>query len=462
MKRIGQLAALASIVPLFVVAFASALAAASAETSAQRSSQQRGVYIPRHGKRCKPGYRKRRLRISGHRVRACVKRRRVKRRRGGTSRPQKSLKLYAHLSSSKRDPLNPFKVTYDYSASATLEAAGGEAEEPAPLPAGVLALYRDGLLECAVNVVGEATVNECPVTYAALGEHRVTTIYTSGEKSATTTEIQQIEPLATTTTLSVSYEDLPPKEELFRESIGGEEYVAWQVGALKISGQAQPSGTPFLTCSGAQGTGCIETGLGTLSGVLEAPVFARVNHWNAANQPVFAFNIPYKGSGDQKQWLSEADLTAGTYYLRAVHSARAGYLPSEALSPINLKANSLPGFLRVMEPSVTADGEFAPLASLGSYTKRGASTNLKIRAELETASLEDCFFQLRVNGAAGYLDPGTQVTTSTGAATRIEHSFEGLGSGPVGIEIWTRYAGPEPNAICGLHEALLVISEEGA
>jgi hypothetical protein len=107
-----------------------------------------------------------------------------------------------------RDPLDPFKVTYEYSASATQSrqtALIATVEEPAPLPAGVLALYSDGKLECAENVGGAATGGECPVSYSKLGEHKVTTIYASGEESATETEVEDIEPISSSTTLSIAY-----------------------------------------------------------------------------------------------------------------------------------------------------------------------------------------------------------------------------------------------------------------
>ena len=143
-------------------------------------------YVPKHGKRCHHGYvtKHRVVKRHGHRrrVRVCVKR-----HSGATPSPSRRTVLHAHLDPTfTRDPGDPFRVTYQFSASATSEAvasaslASASVEESTPLPSGVLSLYSDGSLECAINVGGSSDSGECPVRYAALGQHRVTTIYTSG------------------------------------------------------------------------------------------------------------------------------------------------------------------------------------------------------------------------------------------------------------------------------------------
>lgn len=191
-----------------------------------------------------------------------------------SSAPSRTVVLHAHLDPSfTRDPHNPFRVTYAFSASATAEPSGRTAKlaasEPAPLPEGVLALYSDGALECAINVGGEATGGECPVTYAALGEHTVTTIYTSGETAATATEVESIQPIATTTTAALTYEALPVSEALSTtkrivRTIGGpygegvaEEAIieSWAIGSLTLSGattdELGQSQAPTLVLNGA-------------------------------------------------------------------------------------------------------------------------------------------------------------------------------------------------------------------
>lgn len=122
----------------------------------------------------------------------------------------KTVKLHAHLDPTfTRDPSNPFKVTYAYSASATSETVGAPlAAEPTSLPEGILQLYNDGVLACSINVGGTTSGGECPVTYSKLGEHTVTTVYQSGSTSATETEVEHIEPIKVTVTLEASYQPL--------------------------------------------------------------------------------------------------------------------------------------------------------------------------------------------------------------------------------------------------------------
>lgn len=184
-----------------------------------------------HGKHkhCRKGYR----RVKRTQKTFCIKR--AKRKAAKASGP---VKLHAHLDPSyTRNPLDPFEVTYAYSASATQEPAARSAsisvEEPAPLPSGVLAFYSDGKLECAVNVGGASTGSECPVEYQALGEHRVTTIYSSGEQSATETEVESIAPLATTAALTTVYQPRTPEE------VNGTAW--WWIGDLEVSPSVSPS-----------------------------------------------------------------------------------------------------------------------------------------------------------------------------------------------------------------------------
>lgn len=192
-------------------------------------------YSPRHGTKCHKAYKRVVKHRRHHRTKVfCVKRAARKHRATptvaptiaptATTAPQalapEKAKLHAHLDPEYvQNPLNPFEVTYAYSASATQEVAGTAArtaavEEPAPLPSGVLSLYSDGMLECAINVGSGVEGSECPVTYQRLGEHKVTTIYTSGEQSATETEVENIEPLTASVALSVDFEATAPEQGL--------------------------------------------------------------------------------------------------------------------------------------------------------------------------------------------------------------------------------------------------------
>ena len=225
---------------------------------------------------CKSGYARKARKVKEHRhgktihvrVQVCVKRKASKPAVKGLATPpsasatvplKRTVKLHAHLDPTlARDPTNPFQVTYSYSASATTEtltdgAALDAPAEPAPLPDGVLTLYNEGLLACSINVGAETTGGECPITYSSLGDHTVTTIYTAGEGSATETETEDIEPFATTTTVSARYEQLPVSEaeavERHVEQIlacGGcgprsrtiTTHTIWAVGYITVEGEA--------------------------------------------------------------------------------------------------------------------------------------------------------------------------------------------------------------------------------
>ncbi len=103
--------------------------------------------------------------------------------------------LHAHIDPSfVQSPTNPYKVTYQYSASAS---EGSSGTPVASLPEGVLNLFSDGLLACSINVGGQVMGGECTVTYAKLGEHGVIVTYTSGTSNGTETYVEHIEPFPT-------------------------------------------------------------------------------------------------------------------------------------------------------------------------------------------------------------------------------------------------------------------------
>jgi hypothetical protein len=302
------------------------------------AAKPRKLYVPHHGKACKKGYRKGHLKIRGHRVRVCI--RKAKRRSATTSAAPK-VKLHAHLDPTfVQDPLNPFHVTYDFSASASQESAGTDqlaataVEAPATLPAGVLALFSDGKLECSINVGGAIAASRCPVTYEALGDHTVTTIYTSGENSATATEVEHISPLATTTRLQVSYSPFASPVLL--------DGTNWRwVGDLVVDLGADPAGaTPELECPQAGAPDCF-----ALNGPAnEQHVYMWPGGCDDATSkphgPVFInFQAPSSdGSVPPDRQVPAGDIEAGTYYLRGAVVAdaptNAGYQPSEATAPL--------------------------------------------------------------------------------------------------------------------------------
>lgn len=193
-----------------------------------------------------------------------------------TLTPTTVTKFHAHLDPSyTRDPSNPFKVTYAYSASATTEPAGGIAlaatSEPVPLPEGVLQLYSDGKLACSKNVGGSTAGGECPVEYSSLGEHTIITVYTSseGKGAATETQIERIEDINGSITLHVAYIPLQtpvlePGETGCQWSNGEatSECKRWIIGHIEMSGSA-------TTELGSPPPGTVNVNLG-----------ARACHWS--------------------------------------------------------------------------------------------------------------------------------------------------------------------------------------
>jgi hypothetical protein len=277
--------------------------------------------------KCKRGYH----RVKRHHKSVCVKR-----RKKAAAKP--AFALHAHLDTGpRRDPLNPFKVTYGYSASATRLAGGGAARASAeePLPEGVLALYSDGKLECAVNVGGANADGECPVNYTTLGAHKVTTIYTSGQVSATETTVQQIDPLPTTSSLTAEYEALPEYE-----AVDG--YPWLRIGTLHVRATVTPAtGTTKLgfDCLPATLPGCIPLPAGSLgagpkldaSGLLNLPVYLRENAESTWEVKVDS-DISTGTIGPS--WLPASDFSRGVHYFRVASTAAEGYLPSEATAAI--------------------------------------------------------------------------------------------------------------------------------
>lgn len=103
-----------------------------------------------------------------------------------------------------QDPTNPLKVTYSFSASATQTANGTTTPDPS-LPQGVLNFFSDGSLACSDNVGGSVDSGTCTVTYAAIGNHTVVTIYDSGTNSATETDVENIQPVIVNVTPASVY-----------------------------------------------------------------------------------------------------------------------------------------------------------------------------------------------------------------------------------------------------------------
>lgn len=125
-----------------------------------------------------------------------------------------------------QDPANPFNATYSYSAEAT--AATGEANVDLAaidaLPEGILQLFSDGNLECAMSVGGAVSSGDCTVHYSHLGQHSVVAQYrpvalTSAVPTDATSAL--IGPYTTKTSQEI--EQIGP----YHESDNGTDVVYW-------------------------------------------------------------------------------------------------------------------------------------------------------------------------------------------------------------------------------------------
>lgn len=338
------------------------------------------AYVLKHPKRhdCRKGYVKRHRTVKRrkhgrvvhqHRV-VCVQHHRRPKHHPKRKRPAKTIapasstpsvatpaptpsvvRLHAHLDPSfTRDASNPFRVTYSYSASATSEPAGTKAtlatSEPVPLPEGVLQLYNDGLLACSKNVGGATTGGECPVTYSTLGEHTVTTVYTSGETAATETSVEHIEAVAVSVSAAASYTAFAHSEaegvgECHWESTWDANCAYWQIGSLTLEASASDAygmapGVPHVSmgapsCSEAPGVRICGT---TTAGAapLGVPVWAATPPGEPQRVVMVAF-----GSGRPEslaEWQPAADAEAG-YPVSASDSPGAGYAVTAVGSSIS-------------------------------------------------------------------------------------------------------------------------------
>ena len=153
--------------------------------------------------------------------------------------------LHAHIDPSfVQSPTDPYKVTYQYSASAT---EGSSGTSVASLPEGVLNLFSDGLLACSINVGGQVMGGECTVIYAKLGEHGVIVTYTSGTSNGTETYVEHIEPFPTvivnkptTTKANVTVSEVRESQVVFNSLKTSDVYE--NASAIRVSRPDQPNG----------------------------------------------------------------------------------------------------------------------------------------------------------------------------------------------------------------------------
>lgn len=274
------------------------------------------------------------------------------------------MRLAAHIGTPKRHLDNPFAVTYPYSASATEQVAarGGETEEPVPPPKGVLALYIDGVLECAMNTEGVVAGDECPHVYGKLGQHRVTAIYTAGSESAVDTTLHNVDPLPTEIALSVTYEPLAVAESTFGCRDGGECHQdeglregvkGIKVGSLTVTAKVEPIGAAAVSVCPPADWLCARVALPP-SGTITLPVEVMADFTSLYEGPlgigealsIENSEIRNVSVGDALDAGAER-LPEGACYVQFSSGIRPGYLPSEARAVIQFTPELGSGIKRV-------------------------------------------------------------------------------------------------------------------
>jgi hypothetical protein len=305
--------------------------------------------VPRHATRCHQGYKKVRY---DAKVR-CVKRQKAKKTVppvtvAAPASPSSSpvpapgatttrVELHAHLDPSyTQNTTDPFDITYRYLASATQQIFSAESvavggEEPAPLPSGVLTLYSDGRPECSILVGGPVDAGECTVEYAYdLGEHTITTTFTSGGRSATEVVKEDLLPMATRPIVTLSYVPYAEAREY--------ETGVWEIGTLMVGLSVSPSGADVnLGCSTAGDSheitedGCYEF---NIPGQLQI-VFATATGECSAPQigDLYIAQAIWPEPQFRGQPIPAAAVEAGTYHLAAYVWAFGGYAESRTTTP---------------------------------------------------------------------------------------------------------------------------------
>lgn len=319
-----------------LVALAALVAASPAAAGGHRShgrhrrrAPQR--YSPPHGAKCRKHYRRvvRHWRRHGRRHRKvfCVRR-----------HAPRAVELHAHLDPAfTRHPLDPFEVTYAYSASATKEAAAASAEEPASPPPGVLSLFSDGKLRCAVFVGAGVKGSKCTVDYAKLGRHRVRVVYTSGERSATESRLESIPQLANDLRHVASEFEAALASTVRPATVAANRATLIGVLTTDVLGQDLPAIAATLSCGGDVAPESLSS-----SGCYQATstteyVYARSKHpCSVGVEGVFISSETEPSLVDGFEF-SPAEIESGADHLRVHAPAGDGYAAWEATVPIQFK-----------------------------------------------------------------------------------------------------------------------------
>jgi hypothetical protein len=313
-----------------------------------------------------------------------------------------------------QNPLVPDEVTWSFAASATqaVTSDGVSQAETVPLPAGELAFFVDGKLECEIHAIGAIDGSACTSVVKQLGAHEVEVIFTNGELSSTATRIDYLDKYPTQTNLQVSIEPTAPEYLAVGEAPDNiQPEYGFEVGRVRITGSVDPGGFPTFTCEG-EPVGCLipEVSLNGRNGSATVPLYAqyRLNpvtgheEWHVAFD---AYQPSLRKEGRFWQFPNEA---MGAYFFHAVAEPSPSlYKPSSITVPLNLNGGHYPFYRRYVTGEnvggavEAVEGAVTPVLTFGTYEKlTGLEGSMPLRGALygPTEETEGCEYYVTIDG----------------------------------------------------------------
>jgi hypothetical protein len=312
-----------------------------------------------------------------------------------------------------QNPLVPDEVTWSFSASATktVTSEGGPRTEAVPLPAGELAFFVDGKLECEIHAIGAIDGSACTSVVKKLGAHEVEVIFTNGELSSTATRIDYLDKYPTKTNLQVSIEPTAPEYLAVGEAPDNiQPEYGFEVGRVRITGSVDPGGVPTFSCEG-EPVGCLipEVSLNR-NGSATVPLYAqyRLNSKTGREEWHVAFDAYQPSLRKEGRFWQFPEESVGAYFFHAVAEPSPSlYEPSSITVPLNLKGGHYPFYHwyhngeSVGGPVEAVEESLTPVMTFGTYEKlTGLEGSMPLRGEFygPTEELEGCEYYVTIDG----------------------------------------------------------------
>jgi hypothetical protein len=366
-----------------------------------------------------------------------------------------------------QNPLVPDEVTWSFSASATqtVTTDGVSQTETVPLPAGELAFFVDGKLECEIHAIGAIDGSACTSLVKGLGAHEIEAIFTNGELSSTAVRTDYLDKYPTQTNLQVSIEPtLPEYIEVGEAPDGIQPEYGYEVGRLRITGSVDPGSYPTFSCEG-EPVGCLipdAAGLKAHNGSVTVPLYAKhvYNFATELGEWEVAFDAYEPSLRKEGRLWKFPEESVGAYFFHAVAEPNLSlYEPSSVTVPLNLNGGHYP-FIREWwngvplgspvpppaPPVEAVEGTPTKVLTFGTYEKfSGIEGSLSIKADFSgpVAETEGCEYFVTANG-----ETDNEVRRANSGRVEIYGGFSGktaLPAGPYTLALWVeRQSGKGP------------------